>query len=297
MNVQAHGLFGPVDYMDIEDVKSLLDNPDCEIQSRLVEGADGFHLRVYSFIPHHDSGAVPVAFIPGWTSVMDGWAPLLAEWANTRVIHYIETREKRSANIGRRIRKDDFQMDRHVEDLRIITDALGLGSDVLWFGSSLGATVILHGLQEGALDGKGAFLVAPNSEFRFSTWQIPFVAAPWWCYPPLIRLFGLPYLKWRLKEPKQYIRYRRTLTQAHLPRLKKSVQANRRYALPTDLSVVNIPVAICVAASDTLHTGDDSHRIADSLPNGEVVEVPSNQYAHEGDLIPDVNAWEAKSCD
>ena len=91
MNVQAHGLFGPVDYMDIEDVKSLLDNPDCEIQSRLVEGADGFHLRVYSFIPHHDSGAVPVAFIPGWTSVMDGWAPLLAKWANTRVIHYIET--------------------------------------------------------------------------------------------------------------------------------------------------------------------------------------------------------------
>ena len=58
--------------MDIEDVKSLLDNPDCEIQSQLIEGADGFHLRVYSFIPQHDSGAVPVAFIPGWTSVMDG---------------------------------------------------------------------------------------------------------------------------------------------------------------------------------------------------------------------------------
>ena len=67
---------------------------------------------------------------------MDGWAPLLAEWANTRVIHYIETREKRSANIGRRIRKDDFQMI-DMQDLRIITDALGLGSDVLWFGSSL----------------------------------------------------------------------------------------------------------------------------------------------------------------
>ena len=175
--------------------------------------------------------------------------------------------------------------------------SLNLGSDVLWFGSSLGATVILHGLREGTLAGTGAFLVAPNSEFRFSTWQIPFIAAPWWCYPPLIRLFGLPYLKWRLKEPKQYIRYRRTLTQAHLPRLKKSVQANRRYALPKDLSSVEIPVAICVAASDTLHTGDDSHSIANSLPKGSVVEVPSNQYAHEGDLIPDVNAWELDSGD
>ena len=61
--------------------------------------------------------------------------------------------------------------------------------------------------------------------------------------------------------------------------------------------MVSIPVAICVAASDTLHTGDDSHSIADSLPNGDIVEVPSNQYAHEGDLIPDIDAWEAKSGD
>ena len=90
---------------------------------------------------------------------------------------------------------------------------------------------------------------------------------------------------------------RRTLTQAHLPRLKKSVQANRRYALPTELDTIDIPVAICVAFSDTLHTGDDSHSIADSLPKGCVVEVPSNQYAHEGDLIPDVDAWELESCD
>lgn len=283
--------------MNIQDVKSLLDNPDCEIQSRLIEGADGFHLRVYSFIPNNDSGARPVVFIPGWTSVMDGWAPLLAEWANTRVIHYIETREKRSAEISRRIRKDDFEMHRHAEDLRIVVEQLELGSDVLWFGSSLGATVILHGLREKILSGSGAFLIAPNSEFRFSTWQIPFIAAPWWCYPPLIRLFGLPYLKWRLKEPKQYIRYRRTLTQAHLPRLKKSVQANRRYALPAELDAIDIPVAICVAVSDTLHTGDDSHSIADSLPKGSVVEVPSNQYAHEGDLISDVDAWELESCD
>ena len=297
MNVQARSLVRPFENMKIEDVKSLLDNPDCQIQSRLIEGVDGFELRVYSFIPHKDSGACPVAFIPGWTSVMDGWAPLLAEWANTRVIHYIETREKQSAKIRRRIRKEDFEMNRHAEDLRSIVKTLNLGSDVLWFGSSLGATVILHGLREGTLAGTGAFLVAPNSEFRFSTWQIPFIAAPWWCYPPLIRLFGLPYLKWRLKEPKQYIRYRRTLTQAHLPRLKKSVQANRRYALPKDLSSVEIPVAICVAASDTLHTGDDSHSIANSLPKGSVVEVPSNQYAHEGDLIPDVNAWELDSGD
>jgi hypothetical protein len=169
---------------------------------------------------------------------------------------------------------------------------LDLDSNVLWFGSSLGATVILHGMMEGHLKGEHAFLIAPNSQFRFPIWMVPLTAAPWWFYSPLIRI-GLPYLKWRLKEPKQYIRYKRTLTQAHLLRLKKSVQANRHYDLPTNLDRIGAQVAICIAASDTLHTGTDSHGIADALPNGSLVDVPSNQYAHEADIIADIDAWEA----
>jgi pimeloyl-ACP methyl ester carboxylesterase len=223
---------------------------------------------------------------------MDGWAPLLSEWAGKRVIHYIETREKRSAQVPRKIRVRDFEMLRHAEDLKAVVDNLELDSNVLWFGSSLGATVILHGMMDGLLKGEAAFLVAPNSQFRFPIWMVPLTAAPWWCYLPLIRI-GLPYLKWRLKEPKQYVRYRRTLTQAHLLRLKRSLQANRRYDLPSSLDQISIPVAICLAQSDTLHAGDDSHKIADILPNGRVVEVPSNQYAHEADVIADIAAWES----
>ena len=83
------------------------------------------------------------------------------------------------------------------------------------------------------------------------------------------------------------------MTQAHLLRLKRSLQANRRYDLPDNLDQIDARVAICVAASDTLHTGTDSHGIADALPSGSLVEVPSNQYAHEADLISDIDAWEA----
>jgi pimeloyl-ACP methyl ester carboxylesterase len=278
--------------MNPAEVAELLDNPDCHIESRYLNASDGFQLRVYSFTPNQKSTAPPVVFIPGWTSVMDGWAPLLSAWVGKRTIHYIETREKRSATVPKKLRARDFEMLRHAEDLNEISAELNLDENVLWFGSSLGATVILHGLMEGLLKGNSAFLIAPNSQFRFPTWMVPLTAAPWWCYSPLIRL-GLPYLKWRLKEPGQYIRYRRTLTQAHLLRLKKSVQANRRYDLPANLERINAKIAICVAASDTLHTGTDSHGIADALPNGCLVEVPSNQYAHEADVIADIDSWEA----
>ena len=278
--------------MDVTEVAELLGNPDCQIEARHIVATDGVELRVYSFTPNQPSSKRPVVFIPGWTSVMDGWAPLLSTWVEKREIHYIETREKRSAKITGKLRVQDFAMIRHAEDLKAVADALKLDSNVLWFGSSLGATVILHGMMEGLLEGEAAFLIAPNTKFRFATWMLPFIAAPWWCYLPLIRILGLPYLKWRLKEPKQYIRYRRTLTQAHLLRLKRSVKANRRYDLPSHLNRISPPVAICVAASDTLHTGDDSHGIADSLSNGCIVEVPSNQYAHEADVIADIHAWE-----
>ena len=281
--------------MNVTEVAELLDNPDCQIEARHISATDGVELRVYSFKPNQPSTGRPVVFIPGWTSVMEGWAPLLSAWVEKREIHYIETREKRSAKIAGKMRVEDFAMIRHAEDLKAITSSLKLDSNVLWFGSSLGATVILHGMMEGLLEGEAAFLIAPNTKFRFATWMLPIIAAPWWCYPPLIRILGLPYLKWRLKEPKQYIRYRRTLTQAHLLRLKRSVKANRRYDLPSNLNQISAPVAICVAASDTLHTGDDSHGIADSLANGSIVEVPSNQYAHEADVITDIDAWEANA--
>ena len=281
--------------MNTTEVATLLDNPDCQIEARHITAADGVDLMVYSFKPNQPSTSRPVVFIPGWTSVMEGWAPLLSSWSEKREIHYIETREKRSANIAGKLRVQDFAMIHHAEDLKTVVDALDLDSNVLWFGSSLGATVILHGMMDGLLEGEAAFLIAPNTKFRFATWMLPVIAAPWWCYPPLIRILGLPYLKWRLKEPKQYIRYRRTLTQAHLLRLKRSVKANRRYDLPSNLDNIPVPVAICVAASDTLHTGDDSHGIANSLPNGCIVEVPSNQYAHEPDVIADIDAWEANA--
>jgi len=295
VKVEAHccrGLVWRVTKVEIEDVSSLLNNPDCAIEVRYLDGAEGYQLKVYSFTPNHESSAPPVIFIPGWTSVMDGWAPLLSAWVEKRTIHYIETREKRSAIVPKKLRVSDYAMLRHAEDLSNVVDELGLDSNVMWFGSSLGATVILHGMMEGLLQGNSAFLVAPNSQFRFPTWMVPLTAAPWWCYSPLIRL-GLPYLKWRLKEPKQYVRYKRTLTQAHLLRLKRSVQANRRYDLPDNLDRVQAKVAICVATSDTLHTGTDSHGIADALPNGSLVEVPSNQYAHEAEVIVDIDTWEA----
>ena len=282
--------------MDLDEVTNLLGNPKCEIECRMIQASDGFSLKVYTFTPSKMTRKDPVIFVAGWASVMDGWAPLLSEWVQERVLHYVETREKKTAKPSKPIRAHDFTMSKHVADLQLVAENLKCGNDVLWFGSSLGATAILEGFKGEKIQGNGAFLVAPNASFKFPGWMVPLTMAPWWCYAPLIRI-GLIYLKWRLKEPAQYIRYKRTLTQAHLLRLKRSVQANRKYNLEMELGNIMTPVAICVAESDTLHEGNAAHEIAENLGNGMIISVPSNQYAHEADLIPDINNWQKMSYD
>ena len=42
------------------------------------------------------------------------------------------------------------------------------------------------------------------------------------------------------------------------------------------------------ASSDTLHDFGKVQRIADSIPNCEMIEVPSNQYAHESEVLQEI---------
>jgi hypothetical protein len=264
---------------------------------RQISGADGWRLRTFSWTPTDARAAEgrPVIVVAGWTSVVEGWKPLLLKWVEQRPIHYIETREKNRTEspAGHRQRPVDFEMEMHCRDLATAVHDLGLDAgDCDWFGSSLGSTVILHGFKEGILDGRSAFLIAPNGEFKFPGWAIPFTWLPWWFYWPGIRLLVVPYLKIRIKEKEQYIRYRRSILSADLKRLKLSTKVNLGYTIWEGLEKVEIPCAICVAASDTLHGSGEAERIADTLPRGEIIEVPSNQFAHEADVIPVIESWQ-----
>lgn len=286
--------------MSATEVAELLGHPNCTVEDQILEAADGFKLRVITFTPTDATAAAraPVLLVPGWTSVIEGWEPLLRKWTEQRLIHYIETREKVSAVVpeGRKLTKHDFSMDMNIADLAKVAESLGIDmNEVDWFASSLGASAVLDGLAKGELQGRSAFMLAPNAEFNFPLWTLPFTWLPWWIYPPILRYILTPYLKWKLKEEQQYLRYRRTLRNAHVYRLKRSVQANKRFKLADNLFDIRIPVAICVATSDVLHAEGAAHNIAARLPAGELVEVSSNQYAHEAEIISDIDAWLARS--
>ena len=271
--------------------------PGANPEELFVEVAPNISVRVLRWVPADSSAASldPTVVVPGWGSVFEGWRPLLTEWVSRRPIVYIETREKKSARITRKVRRDDFEMRHHGHDVAAVLGKLGIDSaEVDWFSSSLGATLLIDAYQNDVLAGRSSILLAPNPDFEFPLWAriLLKMPLPKFIHPALVR-FAVWVVERRTKEEGQRIRYRRALLSQDLERLLLSSRANIRYSLPQDLSNASVPCAVMTASSDTLHGMDKVLDIVDRLPNAVLIEVPSNQYAHEADVLAEIEEFQS----
>ena len=271
--------------------------PGANAEELFVEVAPNISVRVLRWVPADSSAASldPTVVVPGWGSVFEGWRPLLTEWVSRRPIVYIETREKKSARITRKVRRDDFEMRHHGHDVAAVLGKLGIDSaEVDWFSSSLGATLLIDAYQNDVLAGRSSILLAPNPDFKFPLWAriLLKMPLPKFIHPALVR-FAVWIVERRTEEEGQRIRYRRALLSQDLERLLLSSRANIRYSLPQDLSNASVPCAVMTASSDTLHGMDKVLDIVDRLPNAVLIAVPSNQYAHEADVLAEIEEFQS----
>tara|TARA_B100001769_G_scaffold270627_1_gene262140 strand:- start:308 stop:1162 length:855 start_codon:yes stop_codon:yes gene_type:complete len=240
-----------------------------------------------------DSGTV--VMVPGWGSLFEGWRPLVTEWVKSRHLIYIETREKASSKFNRRISKDDFSIERHSKDIAAVLEALDVEqANIDWYSSSLGSTILIDAFEKGDLDGRSSVLLAPNPDFRFPLWSRMIIYSP---LPMVAFRKMVGFVAWvvnrRTKEEGQKVRYRRALLAQDVPRMLLSARWNLGYSLPEDLSRIEVPCAVMTAASDTLHDFGKVERLADSIANCKMIKVPSNQYAHEPDVLSEIGDFHA----
>ena len=238
-------------------------------------------------------GSGTVVMVPGWGSLFEGWRPLVTEWVKSRHLIYIETREKASSKFNRRISKDDFSIERHSKDITAVLEALDIDQpDIDWYSSSLGSTLLIDAFEKGDLGGRSSVLLAPNPDFRFPLWSRMIIYSP---LPMVAFRKMVGFVAWvvnrRTEEEGQKVRYRRALLAQDVPRMLLSARWNLGYSLPEDLSRIEVPCAVMTATSDTLHDFDKVQRIADSIPNCRMIKVPSNQYAHEPDVLREIREF------
>ena len=60
----------------------------------------------------------------------------------------------------------------------------------------------------------------------------------------------------------------------------------RKYKMNLDFSKTDAPVGILRATSDTLHDHSDAGDLSKNIPNSKLIEIESNQFAHESAAIP-----------
>ena len=215
---------------------------------------------------------------------------MVTEWVKSRHLIYIETREKASSRFNRRISKDDFSIERHARDIEAVLDALDVNqNNIDWYSSSLGSTLLIDAFERRDLGGRSSVLLAPNPDFRFPLWSRIIIYSP---LPMVAFRKMVGFVAWvvnrRTKEEGQKVRYRRALLAQDVPRMLLSARWNLGYSLPEDLSRIEVPCAVMTAASDTLHDFGKVERLADSIPNCRMINVPSNQYAHEPGVLSEI---------
>jgi pimeloyl-ACP methyl ester carboxylesterase len=265
-----------------------------EFRHHQIDVDEGVRLTVFEWQP--GTGAEPLIFVAGWVSVIEGWRPLLEVLVRERPVYYMETREKRSAIFDRRrLRPADFAISKFGDDIIAVCDRLEIDPfNRVFFASSMGSNAVLEAGKHGRLSGRAAFLVGPNAEFHFPGWGKALTYLPASIYH-----LARPIMVWYLErfrvnvreDPEQMARYRRTLKAAQPDRLKLSARAVLGYSLFPGLETVEIPVAVAYAPSDTLHEGNDVHRIVDALPRGRAVECPSNTFMHTPSVAADLQRF------
>ena len=186
----------------------------------------------------------------------------------------------------------DFHMDKFTNDIAEIIKFLDLGDDFDFFSSSLGSTILIDGLQSTKLQGRSSIFLAPNQKFKFPLWAKILIKMP---FPKFTLKWLINTAIWgverKVKEEGQRIRYRRTLLSQNFERIRLSARSLIKYSLPIELSEIKIPCAIITAESDKLHGLEDIKSIMQRIPNVKMIQVPSNQYAHEPDVLTEIEEF------
>lgn len=274
--------------------------PDASFAERFVPVGDGVRLRTLSWVPAGPAASArPVLFVAGWVSAVDGWLDLLRALAPRRPVHYLETREKRSAIFedGAPLTPSRFTMARMAQDVVAVEAALGLGGRSIVMGSSLGASALLEALKRSRLPAAGAFLVGPTVRFDYPWWGHLIIRLPAPSYH-LVRepiLFYMRHFKVDARhEPEQMRRYEVTLREAHAARIKLSALGFEGHESWPDLQTIEVPVAVALAHTDGLHDSEDIERLVAALPRSERIACPSNRYMHSAPLAEDVERFAAR---
>ena len=245
----------------------------------------GVSLFTVEFSPPEFSSLPVIVFVPGLASVPENFTGALIGLTRYHKVHYIETREKRTARING---SHGFSVADVASDLVNYLDRSFTGNDkYVLVGYSLGATAIAESFRNLRNRPVGLVLVEPNSSFNFPWWSVLLARVARYVF-----WYMKPFLKWYIRkfrvntteDNEMYLINCRILDAAEPRRLGLAIRALKPYHTGDCLGEIPAPVMVAGVSKDKFHSHDEALRISEGIRNSTYIDIEDNRRSHGGEM-------------
>jgi hypothetical protein len=260
-------------------------------------------LRVISFEPASPAYSYPVIFMPGIVSTMYSFKHLVKEMNKHFILHYVDTREKKSSILSQSAKYDVESIG---DDIVELVRYFGFREkSYILSGASLSATAIIDCYGKLAVKPYYLGLLEPNAIFDYPRWAMQVVrfslflkkmttgrnSSPFTTGPNkhILRYIAVWYLKnFRLnmkEDAEMFDISKRALRSADPYKLRKTVLSICDYEIWEKLSDIDTPAFMVGASKDTLHRHDDIVRIMNGIKNCTYVDLEDHVRTNGSEFV------------
>jgi len=245
----------------------------------------GVALLTVVFTPPEKRNLPLIVFVPGLASVIDNFTATIKGLNRYYEVHYIETREKKTALIER---SHGFTVRELVSDLvSYLNDKLKDDVDFILVGYSLGATVITESFSLLKRKPVKIVLIEPNATFNFPWWSLILARGAKYLYG-----FLKPFLKWYIRkfrvntaeDNEMYLINCRILDSAEPARLGLAIRALKPYRIGECLGGLSVPVMVVGASKDKFHSHDEALKISGGITDSIYLDLEDNARTHSEEM-------------
>lgn len=261
--------------------------PGVTVKEEMIAVTKHVSLRVITFSPEKKLDTPTVVFVAGWITQIAAWKAVLREMTEGFLVHYVETREKITAEVEG---KADYSVEAIGRDIVKLVQHFDLENKrFLLFGSSLGSTAILDCCR--FLDRKPLCLVliGPNAVFRVPRFGLVIIRI----FPPWFYTLLKPVVKWYLRtfrldlksDLAQYEKYCSALDAADPRKLKQGTLSLSKYQVWDLLAGIEIPTLVVGASKDVLHEPENLHKIVSMMKSAVYLDLETNRRTHSKEMV------------
>lgn len=249
-------------------------------------------LRVHYYEPEGEIKDTLV-LLPGFGSLPSAWDKLLLAMMKDYRIYVIETREKHTAQLGK---KPDFSPERFARDIAEIVDYLML-EDYLMIASSYGAGFTLLAMSMGILKPRTVYMVGPVLRIEVPGYTWPFVYIMnrplWYLFVRPVAKFILKYIYLDRSQKEQAKKYFGYFDAYNVKRVKKTMLTQKKFKISEEqLAKVKGNCIFIGAEKDKAHAADITINIHKIVKNSKYFDLETNIAAHSQPLVDLINKLE-----